>query len=340
MNITTQYPTINPNSCEYCWLIGVAVTFVGQIINNFGTNVVKYSHKYNDQNSTNRGWMIFFSGWLLFVIGISFDFISFAYTAQSILGAVASIQFISNLVFARVMLKEIISKFAVIGSICILIGTVMIGVSGDHQSPLITSSELLEFFMSLPFIIWISTLFGIGLILELSYHIINCKYVSKNENYDETEENDYNMLLLNEPERINRNGCCAKFIKNYIPFIFCFTSSIVGVQTPILGKSMSLLLRDTISGINQFKGVYPYVIGVLFIIFGSVWLWRYNLALKKYNILYVMPVITACYIVLNIVGGGIYFQEFVNFTIVSWTIFSIGGCFIITGIFFVSKDTF
>jgi magnesium transporter len=340
MNITTQYPTLGPNACEYCWLIGVAVTFVGQIINNFGTNVVKYSHKYNDQNSINKGWMIFFSGWLLFVIGISFDFISFAYTAQSILGAVASIQFISNLVFARFVLKEVISKYAVLGSICILIGTIIIGASGDHRSPLITSNQLFHFFLSLPFIIWISVLFGTGLILESSYHIINCKYSTKYIEDNTEEENDYNMLLLNEPKRMNRSRCCAKFIKNYIPFIFCFTSSIVGVQTPILGKSMSLLLRDTISGINQFKGAYPYVVGVLFMVFGSVWLWRYNLALKKYNILYVMPVITACYIALNIVGGGIYFQEFVNFTIVSWVIFSIGGCFIITGIVFVSKDTF
>jgi uncharacterized membrane protein YoaK (UPF0700 family) len=74
MNVTTTPST--GLGCDYCWLIGVAVTFVGQIINNFGTNVVKYSHLHTQiGHSKRKSWIIFFSGWLLFVIGISFDFV-------------------------------------------------------------------------------------------------------------------------------------------------------------------------------------------------------------------------------------------------------------------------
>lgn len=348
----------------------VSVTLIGQIINNFGTNVVKYSHIHKESNR--KSWIIFFSGWVLFVIGISFDFISFAYTAQSILGAIASVQFISNLIFAHFMLKENITKYAVFGSICILIGSILIGIFGDHKSPLITTSELIKFFESIAFIIWISVLFGIGIILEIMYHIINwyfkrkCKTMeniqnesanesansSANEEYCKynltfnTHENnyDFNMdelenLLTNSSLSTNRNEPYHNYdtkFENVLAFIFCFTSSVVGVQTPIIGKSISLLFRDTISGKNQFNSPYPYVLGAIFIVIGGTWIWRYNMALKRYDILYVMPVITACYIVLNIIGGGIYFQEFNNFHAIEWAVFSVGGCFIIVGIILVS----
>ena len=354
MSTTTPISTFAP--CEHCWLIGVAVTFIGQIINNFGTNVVKYSHTLTNNQSVydsrekKRSWIIFFAGWMLFVLGISLDFISFAYTAQSILAAVASIQFISNLIFAKLMLKEKITKQAVFGSISILIGTIMIGIVGDHKSPLLTSHQLIEFLKNIPFVVWISALFGLGILLETSYHCIFSFYTKKvtsiynNHVRDGGYESD--SINLDDP-RISLSYALSqdynteetrfeRFCKIYLPFIFCFTSSIVGVQTPILGKSMSLMLRDTILGNNQFNKPYPYILGVFFIFFGSIWVYRYNTALKKYNILYAMPVITACYITLNIVGGGIYFEEFVNFDVVRWILFSLGGVFIVVGIILIS----
>ena len=371
LNSTNTVLTLSPStiSYEYCWLIGVAVTFVGQIINNFGTNVVKYSHIISETQSVydtgrkRKSWIIFCAGWMLFVLGISLDFISFAYTAQSILAAVASIQFVSNLVFARLILKEQITKAAILGSISILIGTILIGVVGDHKSPLLTSNALIQFFKSVPFIIWISSLFGVGIILEISYHCINIHTLKKHNSLhnnslfggggdggnderdeiilDKPDSSSYRRSLIyplsgNNEVHAEKKTFFQRFCKGYLPFIFCFTSSIVGVQTPILGKSMSLMFRDTILGNNQFDTPYPYILGVFFIFFGSIWVYRYNSALKKYNILYAMPVITACYITLNIIGGGIYFEEFINFDVLRWALFALGGCFIITGIVLIS----
>jgi hypothetical protein len=242
------------------------------------------------------------------------------------------------------MLNEKITKPAVLGSISILIGTILIGVFGDHKSPSLTTHQLIQYFESLSFIVWISVLIGIGIILEVGYHLANW-YLEKRKrmlNIDggvTINDGDDSEILLDSPLLANSNNVVIDHEAKYqsvLAFIFCFTSSIIGVQTPILGKSMSLLLRDTISGNNQFNTPYPYILGALFLVLGAIWLWRYNVALKRYNILYVMPVITACYIVLNIVGGGIYFQEFDNFHVVEWVVFSIGGCFVIGGIFLVS----
>lgn len=338
---TTSLPTTIPiiNTCHYCWIIGVAVTFVGQIINNFGTNLVKYSHKLYDEKKLKKSWIIFISGWILFVLGISFDFISFAYTAQSILGAVAGVQFISNLVFAYIILKERITKASIWGSGLILAGTILIGIFGDHQSPLVTTENLIKFFESLPFVVWISCLVGTGVLLEISYHVIDFYKKKREQQYEinlsNGDDDEENLLLLFEKTRLTSTKF-KKFCEHYLPFVYCFTSSIVGVQTPILGKSLSLLMRDTINGNNQFKTWYPYVLGSIFVVLGLVWVWRYNTAIKRYDILYVMPTITACYITLNILGGGIYFEEFNNFEIYQWVTFSIGIVFIIVGIVLIS----
>jgi len=327
-------------TCNYCWIIGVVVTFFGQIINNFGANLVKYSHTISYENSK-KSWLIFCAGWLMFTIGISFDFISFAFTAQSIIAAVASIQFISNLIFAKIILKEKITAMAIGGSIAILLGTVLIGIFGDHKSPLISGADLIKFLESKPFIIWIGCLFGIGILLEISYHIFT-HYKKRHDRItlyvalDEESQREIPSETFYQNQQEIQSTPFMVFLEYYLPFVFCFTSAIVGVQTPLFGKSISLLLRDTLNGNNQFKTPYPYVIGALFCLFGIVWIWRYNNALKRFDILYAMPVITACYISLNIIGGGIYFEEFTNFGTLQWILFSVGGCLIVTGVVLIT----
>ena len=144
-----------------------------------------------------------------------------------------------------------------------------------------TTHQLIDFFESLPFVIWISVISGIGVILEIIYHITNWHIKRKkrfelnidNDNDgEETVINDSESEILLSSRRVlfNPNDVCRDFkYQSILAFIFCFTSSIIGVQTPILGKSMSLLLRDTIEGKNQFNTPYPYILGGLFVFLGK-----------------------------------------------------------------------
>ena len=106
------------------WLVGVAINIVGSLMVNFGTNMMKSSHNNNDKekanddmsNNTvnsnittdalleaknliipkkewNHTWRI---GISFFVIGSLFNFVSFAFAAQSLLAALGGIQFVSN----------------------------------------------------------------------------------------------------------------------------------------------------------------------------------------------------------------------------------------------------
>ena len=78
----------------------------------------------------------------------------------------------------------------------------------------------------------------------------------------------------------------------FLPICFSFVCAAFGVQTPVFGKSVSELLRITLfRNDNQFKFWFTYVLIALFFFFAIIWLVRLNIALKKYDALYIVPVI-------------------------------------------------
>ncbi len=65
-----------------------------------------------------------------------------------------------------------------------------------------------------------------------------------------------------------------------------------------------------------------------------VWLTRcrMNAALKRFDGLFIIPVLQLCWTCLAIVGGGIFFQEFLLFTASQWVGFMVGVAFVLAGV--------
>ena len=72
--------------------------------------------------------------------------------------------------------------------------------------------------------------------------------------------------------------------------------------------------------------------------FVTIWLKRLNDALGKYNALFIIPLLQANYILLAIINGGIFFQEFRGFTAGSWAMFIISLCGIFGGLFLLRPE--
>ena len=63
-----------------------------------------------------------------------------------------------------------------------------------------------------------------------------------------------------------------------------------------------------------------------------------NSALKRYDGLFIIPVIQLCWTCLAIVGGGIFFQEFVLFSATQWVGFVVGLAFVFGGVWVLMSD--
>jgi hypothetical protein len=107
------------------WVTGAAINVVGSISINFGTNLLKLGHNQRERQALSetdnieekiltkksvtqyQSWRI---GVAVFSIGNILNFISFGYAAQSLLAALGSVQFVSNVFFAYLMLNEVVTK--------------------------------------------------------------------------------------------------------------------------------------------------------------------------------------------------------------------------------------
>lgn len=126
-------------------------------------------------------------GWLLFITGNIINFVSFGeqravlaampaavlpecsqgcpaagYAAQSLLAAIGSVQFVSNLVFAATVLKDTIPPRIVFATALIVAGDLLLVVFGSKESPEFTAWELAALYRAPGMVLYMSLAFGFG----------------------------------------------------------------------------------------------------------------------------------------------------------------------------------
>ena len=73
-----------------------------------------------------------------------------------------------------------------------------------------------------------------------------------------------------------------------------------------------------------------------FLVTVGFWLYRLNAALKKYDPLFIIPLLQASYIVFATVGGGTYFQELQTMGPVQWVLFVLGLLTMLVGLYLLT----
>lgn len=116
---------------ENIWIFGMVLNIFGSVMVNFGTNLMKSSHNISESKTTDRRdsmltaghiWAI---GMSIFVVGSLVNFASFAFAAQSLLAALGTVQFISNVFFAKFILNEILTLRIILATLLIMFGLVI-----------------------------------------------------------------------------------------------------------------------------------------------------------------------------------------------------------------------
>jgi uncharacterized membrane protein len=300
------------------WYTGVLLSLFGNVCINFGTNLMKYGHMLRERETIPggrklpvsaqprhhrrcrdsgpcsacvmpicQGWHRFWwTGIVLFVVGNGFNFVSFSYAKQSLLAALGSIQFVSNVAFGVFILGEVPRTRTYLGTATIIAGNVVIvmvadGYFGDKDAwcnmTLYTANELAELYLEPAFVVYLVVCAVVG--------------VTAQHWHDEIER-------WRHPNETALGAC------------YVLASAVVGTQSVTLTKSVSELLRDTLGGRNQLHYAFTYVVLVATAGTASFWVYRMDLALKKFDALFIIPLLQVAWTTLSIVGGGIYYKEF------------------------------
>ncbi|CAM9256286.1 unnamed protein product, partial [Ectocarpus fasciculatus] len=296
---------------------------VGSVGVNFGTNVMKSSHNIaaaeadsTDKPAPSQGeaaggtgsdyvWKM---GMLAFVLGSIVNFVSFAFAAQSLLACLGTVQFISNVFFAKVVLKETLTTRIIYATAIIIFGLMLAILYSNHTTRTYSAEDLLGLYTPK----YGMFMLGVGCFLVLLQGLY-LYYVSCSD-----------------------NGRPLPGSRLLIPCCYALVSAIIGTQSVLQSKCMAELLKATIGGDNQLTNWFTYVIILGFVSGISFWLYRMNSALKQFDGLIIIPLLQVFWTTSAILQGGMYFQEFEKFTTSQIIGFSTGVIVVFFGVYLLA----
>ena len=256
-------------------------------------------------------------GFTLFFVGNVSNFVSMGFTAQSLLAGLGSIQFITNVLCSSIILKHPVTTRVLYATFAIVVGNVLIVCFASHHSDQLTVDQLwLLYTDNTPYQVYCVIL----VILVLLAYIY----------YKETKK----RLKLARQQPSPRD-----WAYKLLPFSYAAISAIIGTQSVLLAKSSSELVRTTLGGKNQFNSPFTYFILTAWITSMVFWLYRMNAALRKFDGVFIIPVLQVVWTLFSIIGGGVYFREFSAFNAVDIGLFTLGVCIVIFGVYLLAPQT-
>lgn len=266
-----------------------------------GSKLVTEQKKVHPSSSIT--WIV---GTIIFVTGSLLNFASYAFTAQSMLASLESIQFVTNLIFGKFMLKANVSNAMLIGTGLTVMGTVLAVQFSSPVTLNLSTEEMKDLYSNPAYIIYLTLMIGLLFLLNHMY------------NYYEKRK------ALGEPLR---------YSGAVIPLSYSIWSALFGTQSVVQAKVLAELLSVHSSGVeNIFHSWFTYTTIMTWILTVGVWLSRLNNALTKFDPLLIIPLLQCSFIFFAIVSGGIFFKEFNEFTVTQWIGFWCGVLVMFSGL--------
>lgn len=248
------------------------------------------------------------TGIAFFAVGAALNFVSYSYAAQSLLAAIASIQFVSNVFFGYVVLRERVTARVRVATGIIVFGNVFVVACASRKASPYTAAQLLELYD------YRFRTFGLCMIgLVIFLHIIYSYY--------------------RERERLGNPLPHSALV---VPILYSCVAAMVGTQSVVQAKCLSTLIHASWAGDNQLGHLFTYVVLFLFLGGTFFWLYRVNKALSSFDGLFIIPVLQAFFVIWTIIVGGVYFKEFEDFTFARMSGFVLGVMIVVVGVFLLA----
>uniref|UniRef100_A0A1D1ZR10 Probable magnesium transporter n=1 Tax=Auxenochlorella protothecoides TaxID=3075 RepID=A0A1D1ZR10_AUXPR len=306
------------------WAIGAAINVVGGIIVNLGTNCIKLGHTRAAAAAApcppsllssgalaaylrRPGQCMWLLGMLLFVAGNVLNFLSFAFAAQSLLAALAVVQFVANVVFARLINGEVATRRVLCATGVVIVGCVLLVAFGNHESPVMDADDLRHLYTAPAYIGYLVGLLTLA-VVAAGVHAYGRKAYERG---------------------------CPKW-HHWVPLAFAVYAAALGTQSIVYGKSLAMLLRKSLQGPTQLTHWYTYVALLLFLAFAAFWVVKYSEAMRRFPVLTMMPMLMIMWVLISMLSGMVYFQEYRTFTVLSTAMFVLGSATLLGGIYLLA----
>jgi len=247
----------------------------------------------------------------VFGFGNLFNFVGLMLAAQSLLEALGSVQFVSNLFFARLVNGEPVTPRAIVATVIIMIGNCLIIFGGNKSSETYNLEQLGELFLRPTFLVYFSSMVVLIIVLQIVYLALKYWY------------------LPNAKE-------VHPAVVKYMPVAYAGISAMIGTWGVSGSKALSGLFFQAVNPEDGAEGelfsIWTILIAAMFLGTTIFWLYRMNLALGMYDALFIIPVLQTFWLLFAVVNGGIYFEEFESLEPLDLGLFALGIIILLCGV--------
>ena len=252
-------------------------------------------------------WIV---GITLVVTGSVGDLLSFGFAPMSLLAPLGAMTLVLNMIIAPCFLSETLTKRDVVYTLVIFAGTLLCVLFGSKEEKSYTIDELLALYSNVPFIVFAIVF---CLLMIIVYFLL--KQISLREH--------------NKLETI--------WDVRFQSFAYPCMGGTFGAMSVLFAKSCTEIAKMTIAGDNQFAHFFAYVeiIGLLVCVFLQMKL--LNMGLEKADALFIVPVYQVFWVVMSVVAGMIYFQDYTDMDWTAMFCFIIGVVITLLGVYFLTQ---
>lgn len=308
------------------WVLGVGLNVMGATSTNLGTVLIKY----HTQVKKNVGWWKKI-GLVFFVIGTVVTFLSFAYAAQSLLAGVSAVQFVTNLFFARYILREPFNRFNVSGTLVIIGGILLIVFSSVKSAPsLNVDAFFTNFYFSRNHFIYLAIIVSLAVILSFLFWFRTGIFPF----WFRPQLVEPRLLLELSQPRSQTMWC-----RLGIPLLFVCLSAMIGAQSVVSGKTISVVLNQEIfkGSFSVLKKFPVYLALFSWITVAVFWVTHLGRAMRLFPGAFVISMTQVFWTFWTIISGGVVFDEFLGLAALEMSLLILGMITIFTGVLIVSK---
>mmetsp|Transcript_27016 Transcript_27016/g.65158 ORF Transcript_27016/g.65158 Transcript_27016/m.65158 type:complete len:622 (+) Transcript_27016:263-2128(+) len=297
----------------WTYIIGVVLGVLASIGINVGNNVQALGLAKQAAEGAPRHNRQFWMGTITFVVASIINFAAFGLAPAAVLAPLESVQFVSNLCFARFVNHVNITWHMIFGSFLVVFGTVLAIAFGPSRVLQFSVDDLIDFWAGADWIIYLI------INLTLAFGTQTCHMVY---------------------ERAHKAGKDLKHSATVLPVTFGVSSALAGSYCVVQAKCMSelfeIFLAEPTCILTHW---FFYVTLVLLLICLFIWLSRLNAALTKYDPLFIIPLLQSNYILFSTLTGGVFFREFSQLSTAGWIFFVVGILIMFFGLFMLAPST-
>ncbi|DBA02409.1 TPA: hypothetical protein N0F65_007228 [Lagenidium giganteum] len=293
------------------WIAGFTISLIFSVLNSVGINLQKLSMTRNDASSEKKGtfkqplWVL---GFMLVCLGSILDFVAFGMAPQTLLAPLAALSLVWNMFIAPIFHKEKVTRQNIVATIIIFAGVTLTVIFAGHGTPDYELEDLVRLYKQPVMYLYVLC---VGSFLAGLFQF--SRYIERTHNY---EGGLYHIICY--------GGIAGTF----------------GGQSVLLAKSTVELFKSAIwgqSGWYMFTQLASYLIMIGLGLCLACQVHFLNGGLARFDALVVIPVYQSFWILMSVLGGIMYFEEYVSMTKTQLLMFTLGGIITITGIIVLLK---